>query len=601
VLKLSKITFYGGVDEIGGNKILVETENGALFLDFGRRMGYTQEYFSEFLQIRSKNALRDMIRLQILPKIDGIYAPHFADATVLFENSVKDKVPVDQAPDYWKLTDVCPCGLESQAVDAVFVSHAHFDHIQDVSFLDPVIPVYCSEVTKILAKAISDVSASHFDDQYYEIGKKMTIRQKPTSYKTLCPCECEYNEDKEVEKPIIEDKKTKFKFTHECTPQYRTFQTNPEGQIKGIKYKMIPVGHSVPGACSILLTLPNGTRILYTGDIRFHGANEISIDKYVGEIDGPIDIMITEGTRIDSSEVLTEEDIATKISSDIENAESLILINFGWKDLTRFKTIYDATKKNERTLVISPKLAYLLYEMYCNFSNEYPDPRTIPNLKVYLKREGDLLYSKADYDKFKMGYLHFHGRNQAKKDRNIVRIAEKLGIGGDQNNNENPLPDSCAGEPYDYKAVYDLATHHLDYGIRAYEIRENPEKYVLMFSYWDANELFDLIPLDSDDHKTQYICASTEPFNEEMEIDETKFMNWLDFFKVNYESEVKDEQKIFARRHVSGHASHIELKELIEKINPTKIIPIHTTKSKLFEDIFGGKIILPKYAQAIDI
>lgn len=251
-------------------------------------------------------------------------------------------------------------------------------------------------------------------------------------------------------------------------------------------------------------------------------------------------------------------------------------------------------KKNERILVISPKLAYLLFEMHCNFPEEYPDSRTMPNLKVYLKREGDFLYSKADYDKYKMGYLHFHGRNLAKSDRNIVRIAEKLGICGDLKNNDNPLPDSCDTEPYDYQDIYDLATHHLYNGIRAYEIRENPEKYVLMFSYWDANELFDLVPRDSDDHKTQYICASTEPFNEEMEIDEAKFMNWLDFFKVSYESEIKDEKKIFTRKHVSGHASQIEL-ELIEKINPVKIIHIHTTKSKLFEDLFGGKVILPKY------
>ena len=600
---MPKITFYGGVDEIGGNKILVETENGSVLLDFGRRMTYTQEYFSEFLQIRSKNALRDMIRLEILPKIDGIYAPHLVDATILFENAqVKNKVPVDQAPDYWKLDDVFPCNSESPAVDAVFVSHAHFDHIQDISFLDPVIPVYCSEVTKILAKAISDVSASHVDDQYYEINKKNTIKQKSANYKTLCPCECEYSEEKETEKPIMEDKKTKFKFTHECTPRYRSFQTNSEGQIKGIVYRMIPVGHSLPGACSVLLTLPpDGKRILYTGDLRFHGANEISIDEYVEKVDGPIDIMITEGTRIDRPEVLTEKDIATKISSDIEKAEGLILINFGWKDLTRFMTIYYSTKKNERTLVISTKLAYLLYEMYFNFPGEYPDSRTLPNLKVYLKREGNFLYSKADYSKFKMGYLHFHGRNIAKSDWNIIRIAEKLGIGGDPNNNANPLPDSCDAEPYDYKEIYNLATDHLDNGIRAYEIRENPDKYVLMFSYWDANELFDLIPRDSESHKTQYICASTEPFNEEMEIDETKFMNWLDFFKVKYESEITDGKKIFVRKHVSGHASKSELKELIEKINPTKIIPIHTTKSSSFEDLFGDKIIFPKYAEAIDI
>ena len=364
---------------------------------------------------------------------------------------------------------------------------------------------------------------------------------------------------------------------------------------------MIPVGHSLPGSCSILLILPDEKRILYTGDLRFHGANEISIDKYVEEVDGPIDVMITEGTRMDSSEVLTETDISMRISSDIEKAEGLVLINFGWKDLARFKIIYDAAKKNGRTFVISPKLAYLLYEMHFNFPTKYPGPRTLPDLKVYLKREGGLFYSKVDYGKFKMGYLHFHGRNKAQSDRNIVRIAEKLGIGGKTGNDKNPLPDSCDEEPYDYQEVYDLATHHLNNGLKAYAIRGNPEKYVLMFSYWDANELFDLIPQDSGAHKTQYICASTEPFNEEMEIDETKFMNWLDAFKVSYEWEMKDGKKNFTRKHISGHASGIELKELIEKINPTNIMPIHTTRAKAFEDLFPGKIISTKYAKAIDI
>ena len=166
----------------------------------------------------------------------------------------------------------------------------------------------------------------------------------------------------------------------------------------------------------------------------------------------------------------------------------------------------------------------------------------MPNLKVYLKREGDLLYSKADYDKYKMGYLHYHGRNIAQDDRNIVRVAERLGVGGDPNNPKNPLPSTSEGEPYDYKELYELATHHLDNGVRAYQIRENPKQYVLMFSYWDANELFDLIPLGSN-HKTSYISASTEPFSEEMEIDESKMVHWLDFFGIAYDYEMKNDQK----------------------------------------------------------
>lgn len=597
----SKLTFYGGVGEIGGNKILLQTDNGSVLMDFGRRMGVYGTYFSEFLQMRSKNALRDMLRLEILPKIDGVYTPYLVDMTLLFEDSAAGaKVPLGEALDYWKTTEVCPCNPACPAVDGVFITHAHFDHIQDVSFLDPCITVYCTEKTKVLVKAMTDVSVSGVDDQYYKVAKKVTIKQKPVLFKTLCPGECSCSEEKESEFPVIEDPKTKFKFTYDIAPQYRAFETASEGRIKGIAYKLIPVGHSVPGSCSVLLTLPEGKRVLYTGDVRFHGAGEVSIDEYVRSLGGSVDVLITEGTRVDKDEVVTEAEVGLEISADIGRAKGLVLINFGWKDLTRFNTVYVAAKENGRSLVISPKLAYLLYEMHCAFPAEFEDPRGVPNLKVYVKREGDLLYSRADYEKYKMGYLHFFGRNTAQYDRNIVRVAERLGVGGDPNNPKNPLPSTSEHEPYDYKELYELATYHLDHGVRAYEIRKTPAKYVLMFSYWDANELFDIIPVYGK-NSTRYISASTEPFNEEMEIDETKMVNWLDFFNINYDYEIKKGKKIFVRRHVSGHASKSELKELIDKINPKTIIPIHTQSPGLFQSMFGGKVISPSYGKPIEI
>ena len=597
----ARLTFYGGVNEIGGNKILLQTDAGSVLLDFGRKMSEYSKFFSEFLVARSKNALRDMLRLGILPKIDGVYTPTLVDMTLLFENEdVAQKVPLKEALDYWKTIDVRPCDPEHPAVDGVFISHAHFDHIQDVSFLDPCIPVYCTEKTKVIAKAMTDVSVSGVDDQYYKVAKKVTIKQKPQLFKTLCPGECACSEEKETQLPIIEDPKTKFKFTYDIAPSFRTFNTASEGQIKGIKYKLIPVGHSVPGACSVLLTLSDGKRILYTGDVRFHGAGEVSMDEFVSAVGGSVDVLITEGTRVGSDEVLTEERVGREISVDVAISEGLVLVNFGWKDLTRFKTVYQAANQNGRILVVSPKLAYLLYEMHVSFPVEFDDPRTMPNLKVYLKREGDLLYSRADYDKYKMGYLHYHGRNIAQDDRNIIRVAERLGIGGKPDNPKNPLPPTSEGQPYDYKDLYGLTTHHIDNGVRAYQIRKNPSEYVLMFSYWDANELFDLATLDNK-NVTHYISASTEPFNEEMEIDEAKMVSWLDFFNIDYAFEVKNEQKIFVRRHVSGHASGPELKELIARVNPAKIIPIHTEQSELFEAMYKGKIILVKYAQPIEL
>lgn len=602
MFNLTSLTFYGGVNEIGGNKIVVKTPNGAILLDFGRRMGLASEYYAEFLQIRSKNAVRDMIRLGLLPPLNGIYAPHFVDTTVLFEDPVNiTKIPMNKAPEYWKLTGVSPYDPAAPGIDGVFISHAHFDHIQDVSFLDLAIPLYCTEETKILAKAITDVSATKVDQQFYELRAKEKITTKSVGHRTLFPHELEYKKETEKPQPEILDEKTKYVFTHENTPKYRKFVTTLDGHVKGIKYKMIPVDHSVPGACSVILELPDGKRILYTGDIRFQGATGMSMDDYVAKVSSPVHYMITEGTRVDSTDVLTEDTIHDEIKTDIASAEGLVLIDFGWKDFSRFQIIYDATVAHGRTMVIQPKLAYLLYEFYKSHGAPYVDPQKMPNLKVYLKREGSYLYSKADYDKFKMGYLHWHGRNSALTDRNIVRIAEKLGLGGRVDNDKNPLPNIVDGELYEFQKVYDLAVHHLNNGIKSYEIREKPKDYVLMFSYWDSNELFDLIPHGDTDHKTKYIRASTAPFNDEMVIDEIKFMKWLDTFKVKYDSEIKKCSKVFTRRHVSGHASQSELKKLIQKINPEKIIPIHTEHPEIFDQLFPGKVIDVHYGQEIEL
>lgn len=598
----TKLTIFGGINEIGGNKILLQTEGASVFLDFGRRMNEYGKYFSDYLQARSKNAFRDLLRLGILPKIDGVYTPYLVDMTILFESeAVAEKVPLNEALDYWKTLDVRPYNADQPAVDGVFISHAHFDHIQDVSFLDPNIPIYCTEKTKVLAKAMTDVSPAGVDDQYYKLAKESTIKQKPSGYKTLCPGECAFCEDKEEEHPTVVDPKTKFAFTYDIAPQYRTFNTALEGHIKDIKYKLIPVGHSVPGACSILLTLPDGKRILYTGDIRFHSSGEVSLEDYVAAVGGSVDVLIIEGTRVDSDNVLTEEQVGRDITADIGRCAGLVLVNFGWKDLTRFKTIYAAVKANGRTLVINPNLAYLLYEMHCSFPNEYLDPQKTGNLKVYLKREGGLLYSRADYDKWRMGYLNYHGRNVSKDDRNIVRVAERLGVGGEIGNTKNPLPETSKGEPYDYKEIYTLAMAHLNNGVKAYQIRQNPKHYVLMFSFWDANELFDLIPQEGN-HKTRYISASTEPFSEEMDIDERKMKAWMDYFKVDCDFGCdKEGHRSFKHRHVSGHASKPELKELIERINPKKIIPVHSEHPELFEEMFKGKVLLPKNSQAIEV
>ena len=68
---MPRITFYGGVNEIGGNKILLEEGNTKVFLDFG--MSFSEEgKFFEFPLMRPTN-IDDLRKINVIPEIEGLY------------------------------------------------------------------------------------------------------------------------------------------------------------------------------------------------------------------------------------------------------------------------------------------------------------------------------------------------------------------------------------------------------------------------------------------------------------------------------------------------------------------------------------------------
>ena len=74
-----------------------------------------------------------------------------------------------------------------------------------------------------------------------------------------------------------------------------------------------------------------------------------------------------------------------------------------------------------------------------------------------------------------------------------------------------------------------------------------------------------------------YILSQSEPFNEEMEIDYNKLLNWLEFCGLP-----------LYQVHASGHIKPVQLKQAIAEINPKKLYPIHTERPKLLETYIKG-------------
>ena len=115
-----EIKFYGGVDEIGGNRILVEDDTSRVFLDYGMSFSRHQKFFEEYLKPRYASAgLKDLLRLRLIHYLPGIYRS-----------------------DLLRLMGTEP--HREPSLDASLLSHIHLDHSALISLLDERIPIVLS-------------------------------------------------------------------------------------------------------------------------------------------------------------------------------------------------------------------------------------------------------------------------------------------------------------------------------------------------------------------------------------------------------------------------------------------------------------------------
>jgi len=100
------------------------------------------------------------------------------------------------------------------------------------------------------------------------------------------------------------------------------------------------------------------------------------------------------------------------------------------------------------------------------------------------------------------------------------------------------------------------------------DVRGMQPKTILASSSYDMNEVLDIRPGPGG----AFINSGSEPFNEEMEIDHERFVNWLDYFGLP-----------MYQIHSSGHMMPTDLRETVARIAPRTLVPIHTEQPRLFE------------------
>jgi ribonuclease J len=319
---MTKITFLGGVDEIGGNKILIEDKRTKIFFDFGQSFNFGSKYFTGWLSPRAINGLSDHFEFGLLPKIPGLYAEDQLASTDL---------PY-QEPD----------------IDAIFLSHAHFDHVAHICFVAPKIPIYLGAGTKLFMESMEDTSSF-----------------------------CDYREH-----------------------NYHTFRTGKKIQIDNITVEPIHTDHSIPAAYGFIIHTSDAT-IAYTGDFRLHGTRKDFSEDFVQKAkECNPDALICEGTRMalrEKRQNYSEQQVEEKSNQIVASTDKIVFTTHYSRDIDRFRSFYNVAVKNGRKLVIPPKNAYLLSKLVQDEHLDVPDPSKDKHILVYYKRKKSGSYDDSDY------------------------------------------------------------------------------------------------------------------------------------------------------------------------------------------------------------
>ncbi len=383
------LTFYGGVNEIGGNKVLLEDQDTRVFLDFGQSFTFGRNFFTGWLSPRAINGLGDYFEFGLLPKLKGLYAE-----------------------EQLQFTDVA---YVKSKFDAVFLSHAHFDHVNHIEFLDPEIPIYLGVGTKLFLEAM----------------------EKTSSF-------CNYRKH-----------------------LFRTFRTGDKIKVGNIVVEPVHVDHSIPAAYGFLIHTSEGT-IVYTGDLRAHGPRKDMTEEFRDKAreSEPL-AMICEGTRMVEKEKrknYSELQVKKLSSKVVSSTSKIVFVTRYSRDMDRFRSFHNVAKDNGRKIVISPKTAHLLSRLVEDKRLDLPDPLKDKNILIYYKRKKTGEFKETDYYVWERQFMdkmvthEFVPKNQSKlvMDLNFYQFAELIDIKPDPGNHFI----HSMSEPYSEEDIEDQVMHN---------------------------------------------------------------------------------------------------------------------------------------------
>ncbi|MGQ9545227.1 MAG: MBL fold metallo-hydrolase, partial [Candidatus Bathycorpusculaceae bacterium] len=268
--------------------------------------------------------------------------------------------------------------------------------------------------------------------------------------------------------------------------KFNTFRTGDEIVVGDLEFLPIHVDHSVPGAYGFLIQTSSGV-VVYTGDFRAHGAKPKMTYDFVEKAKEAEPLaVVSEATNMTGASVSSEGEVESKLNDIVKQADGIVLADFASTDIDRLNSFYRIAKKTERCLTVSLRQAFLIEALRKDRGLSLPD---LNDEHIFIFRK-----SKKRYEKW---------------ENNII-------------------------EQYKGKIV------------DVFEVSKQQCKAILAMSLYDLEELVEIQPTAG----SCYVLSASEPFNEEMEIDFERLLNWLKHYGLPQ-----------YHVHVSGHIMPLQLKK----------------------------------------
>lgn len=426
--------------------------------------------------------------------------------------------------------------LDGEKVLALLLTHAHLDHSGAVAYLRRDLPVVATAATAAIAKAMQDASQVGLDGEAAYLNPRIldpnedVLAAKGKSYLRR-PFRLLHGQLSHFPQASPAKTKALEGFLWEGAPD--PLDLGP------FRVKAFPVDHSIPGACAFALDTPEGL-VVYTGDLRRHGHWGQKTEDFLQNLeDKEVFLLITEGTRLGrDSKTYTEMDVKEALHRLLKgHPDTPVAVDFAPRNLERLLSTLEVGESLGRKLVVTPKDAYLLMAL-SEAETTWSDVLS----RVKVLREGK-------------------GRR-----------------------------------PGWEEAVWDDG--RVD-AITLEEIAKGPEAYVLAFGFYEVNRLLDFRLMERDLGRPSrtgiYVFSNSYWADQEQILDLKVLLQWL--AALDFRLYPEDLAKLPSNAgevgnpfHTSGHAPEGFLLEMVRRLKPRYLLPVHTEQPERWLELVGDEV-----------